>query len=221
VGQDAIGLRVGRVIARFKMAKHFTLDIRENGFAYQRKTEAIAAEAARDGLYAVRTSVPASELATDHTVSAYKSLAQVERAFRSMKTVDLQVRPIHHRTAERVKAHVFLCLLAYYVEWHMRQQLKPLLFDDEDLAAQQAARPSPVAATKPSPRAQRKKATARHPDGQPIHSFRTLLDDRATVTYNIVAPISSPDHTCILITEPTPLQAKAFSLLRIDPKRVQ
>ena len=138
-------MRVGKVIAKYKMAKHFELDITETAFAYHRKADAIAAEAALDGLYIVRTSVPATELDAEHTVRAYKGLSVVERAFRSLKTVDLKVRPIYHYAGARVRAHVFLCMLAYYVEWHMRQRLKPLLFDDEEPDVAEAARPSVVA----------------------------------------------------------------------------
>ena len=220
-GKAEIGIRVGRVINRHKMAKHFALEITDVGFTCRRKADAIAAEAARDGLYAVRTNVPENKLSTDNTVNAYKSLANVERAFRSMKTMGLHVRPIHHRTPERVRAHVFLCMLAYYVEWHMRQKLKPMLFDDEDLVAQRNNRISPVFPTEPSEGAMRKKSTARNENGQPIHSFRTLLEDLGTITYNIVAPVTAPQHTCVTITNPTPLQAQAFSFLGIDPKRVQ
>ena len=145
-GKETIALRVGKVIGKYKMAKHFELDITETAFAYPRKSEAIAAEAALDGLYIVRTSVPATELDAEHTVRAYKGLSVVERAFRSLKTVDLKVRPIYHYAASRVRAHVFLCMLAYYVEWHMRQRLKPLLFDDEEPEVAHAARTSVVGA---------------------------------------------------------------------------
>jgi len=203
------------------MAKHFLLAISDDGFTCRRKIEAIAAEASRDGLYAVRTNVPEDTLSTDATVNAYKSLANVERAFRSMKTMDLHVRPIHHRTPERVRAHVFLCMLAYYVEWQMRQKLKPVLFDDEERSAQRNNRPSPVLPTEPSSGAMHKKGTACNESGQPIHSFRSLLADLGTIAYNIVAPASAPSHTFVTITDPTPLQAQAFSLLGIDPKRVQ
>ena len=136
---------MGKVIAKYKMAKHFELDITETALTWRRNADAIAAEAALDGLYIVRTSVPATELDAEHTVRAYKGLSVVERAFRSLKTVDLKVRPIYHYAASRVRAHVFLCMLAYYVEWHMRQRLKALLFDDEEPQAAQAARASVVA----------------------------------------------------------------------------
>ncbi|HYN62487.1 MAG TPA: IS1634 family transposase, partial [Rubrivivax sp.] len=144
-GKQAIALRVGRVIARFRMAKHLRLTITDTRLAWQRKDEAIAAEAALDGLYVIRTSLPRDKLDAPAAVAAYKSLAHVERAFRSMKTVDLNVRPVFHYSEQRVRAHVFLCMLAYYVEWHMRARLKPMLFDDEYLDEASASRASPVA----------------------------------------------------------------------------
>ena len=180
-GKERIGVRVGKVIGKYKMAKHFELDITETAFAYHRKADAIAAEAALDGLYIVRTSVPATELDAEHTVRAYKGLSVVERAFRSLKTVDLKVRPIYHYAGARVRAHVFLCMLAYYVEWHMRQRLKPLLFDDEEPDVAEAARPSVVAPAEVSPSAQDKARRKRTASGERVHSFRTLLDDLATV----------------------------------------
>ena len=161
-GKDRIGLRAGKVVGKYKMAKHFELDIEEDAFGYRRKPESIAAEAALDGLYVVRTSLPASELDAEGAVRAYKRLSAVERAFRSLKTVDLKVRPVFHRTADRVRAHVFLCMLAYYVEWHMRQRLKPLLFDDHDPAAAEAARTSIVAPARVS-EAAKEKAPANAP----------------------------------------------------------
>ena len=144
-GTEAIALRVGRVIDHFKMAKHFELSITDSSFSWERKTAQIQQEAALDGLYVVRTSLPAEALSAEAAVTAYKGLAVVERAFRSLKTVDLQVRPVFHWNAQRVRAHVFLCMLAYYVEWHMRETLKPMLFDDEYLELARATRPSPVA----------------------------------------------------------------------------
>jgi transposase len=218
VGQAKIALRVGRVIERFHMAKHFTLDIGEQHFRYARQTEAIAREAALDGLYVIRTDVPQTELDARQTILAYKGLSQVERAFRSLKTVDLNVRPIFHWTAERVRAHVFLCLLAYYVEWHMRQALKPLLFDDEDRPMARDQRADPVAPTPTSPKAERKQASALTEFGEPAHSFRTLLADLATVCYNVVTTPAHPDAKLVLTTRPTPLQARAFALLRVRPE---
>ena len=220
-GKEKIALRVGKVIGKYKMAKHFELDITETAFAYPRKADAIAAEAALDGLYIVRTSVPATELDAEHTVRAYKGLSVVERAFRSLKTVDLKVRPIYHYAGARVRAHVFLCMLAYYVEWHMRQRLKPLLFDDEEPDVAEAARPSVVAPAEVSPSAQDKARRKRTASGEPVHSFRTLLDDLATVANNrVVAPLADA-KPFDLITRPTALQRKAFKLLGVRLERTQ
>ena len=219
--KEKIAMRVGKVIGKYKMAKHFELDITETAFAYHRKADAIAAEAALDGLYIVRTSVPATELDAEHTVRAYKGLSVVERAFRSLKTVDLKVRPIYHYAGARVRAHVFLCMLAYYVEWHMRQRLKPLLFDDEEPQAAEAARPSVVAPAEVSPSAQDKARRKRTASGEPVHSFRTLLDDLATVANNrVVAPLADA-KPFDLITRPTALQRKAFTLLGVRLERTQ
>ena len=178
-------MRVGRVINHFHMAKHFELTITDTALTWSRKTEAIAAEAALDGLYVIRTSVPADQLDAAAAVAAYKSLAHVERAFRSMKTVDLHVRPVFHYNAERVRAHVFLCMLAYYVEWHMRERLKPMLFDDEYLEEASASRASPVVKAVRSEHAKAKDASKTADDGLPLHSFRTLLQDLGTLAYNI------------------------------------
>ncbi len=214
-GQDTIALRVGKVLNRFKMGKHFTLAITDEGFHYQRKRSSIEAEAALDGVSVLRTSVPAATLDTASVVRAYKSLATVERAFRSLKTVDLQVRPIGHRLADRVRAHVFVCMLAYYVEWHMRQALAPLLFDDDDKAAAEAQRASVVAPAQRSPRALRKAQTHQNDDGVPVHSFQTLLHDLATVTKNRIRFCESLTETTMLTT-PTPLQQRAFDLLQVS-----
>jgi transposase len=216
-GKDAIGLRVGRVINAHKMAKHFELTITETSFAYARKSEQIANEAALDGFYVIRTNVPQAQLSDAQAVSSYKSLAQVERAFRSLKTIDLQVRPIFHWNEARVRAHVFLCMLAYYVEWQMRQALKPMLHDDEELELQRERRTNPVA---PMPRSEsaKTKALLHHTeDALPVHSLRTLLLDLATVTLNLTATTINPQTKIDLTTRPTPLQAKAFALLHLDP----
>jgi len=213
--REKIALRVGKVIAKYKMAKHFALDITDSAFAWRRNAEAIAAEAALDGLYIVRTSVPAAELDAEQTVRAYKGLSVVERAFRSLKTVDLKVRPIYHYAASRVRAHVLLCMLAYYVEWHMRQRLKALLFDDEEPELAEAARASVVAPAEVSPAARAKARDKRNARGDPVHSFRTLLGDLATITLNTVRP-RLPDATPFeVVTRPTPLQAKALQLLGV------
>jgi hypothetical protein len=216
-GTEAIALRVGRVIDHYRMAKHFELSITDSSFTWARKSEQIRQEAALDGLYVVRTSLPAAALSAEAAVTAYKGLAVVERAFRSLKTVDLQVRPVFHWNAQRVRAHVFLCMLAYYVEWHMREKLKPMLFDDEYVEQARAARPSPVAKARRSDQAKAKDATKLGEDGLPVHSFRTLLDDLATLTYNICHTPLNPDARIVMSTRPTPVQEKAFRLLNVNP----
>jgi DDE family transposase len=217
-GQGNIALRVGKVLQRFKVGKHFTLEISEAGFHYSRNLQSIAAEAALDGLYVLRTSVSAEALDTASTVRAYKSLATVERAFRSLKTVDLYVRPIGHRLTERVRAHVLLCMLAYYVEWHMRQALAPLLFDDDDKAMAEAQRGSVVAPAQRSPRARRKAQTQQTDDGRPVHSFQTLLRNLGTITKNQIRFVHSPLETTEMLTTPTPLQQRALDLLQVPLK---
>jgi hypothetical protein len=210
-GRDAIALKVGAVLGRRKVAKHFALTITDEGLSFARDAAAIAKEAALDGFYVLRTSVPAEALDAPATVLAYKSLAQVERAFRSLKTVDLEVRPVHHRLAGRVRAHVFLCMLAYYVIWHLRQALAPLLFEDHDRAAAVAQRASPVAKAAPSPAARGKAATRRTDDDLPVHSFRSLLADLATLSRNTVRLGDAPPIT--LLARPTPLQQHVFHRL--------
>jgi len=217
-GAAAIGLRVGKALGRYKVGKHFTIDITDRALRYQRDEAAIATEAALDGLYVIRTNVPADGWPASEAVRAYKRLAEVERTFRSLKTVDLHVRPIHHRTADRVRAHVFLCLLAYYVEWHMRQALKSLLFDDDDKAAAELLRPSIVAPAQRSPRAKAKAATKRTADGWPVHSFQTLLADLATLTQNQVRPLGADGVTLDVLATPTPLQQRAFELLGVSAR---
>jgi len=214
-GEAAIALRVGRVRNRFKMGKHFQIEITDTQLRYSRDTQRIAAEAALDGVYVVRTSVSSDTLSPASTVGAYKSLAGVERAFRSLKTVDLYVRPIGHRLAARVRAHVFLCMLAYYVEWHMRHALAPLLFDDDDKPAGEARRASVVAPAQRSPKAQRKAHTQRTDDGMPVHSFQTLLQDLATVAKNRIRFGESALETT-MFTTPTPLQQRALDLLQVS-----
>lgn len=216
-----IGLAVGEVVNAKKMAKHFALDIRDGHFSWARKVDQIAAEAKLDGIYVVRTSVPTEDLSTAHAVQAYKDLARVERAFRSMKTVDLEIRPIRHWNADRVRAHVFLCMLAYHVEWHLRQALAPLLFHDTDLDAARAERSSPVVSTEPSPTAKSKKAIKRNANGEPVHSFDGLIDHLGTITRNTMRmPLAKKKHFTLL-SKSTPLQEAAFQLLGFDPKRVQ
>src|ERR1700730_1231903 len=215
-GKARIALRVGGVLGRYKMRKHFNLTIEETGFRFTRDEQSIAREAALDGIYVVRTSVPAAALAAEQAVRTYKRLAEVERAFRSFKSVDLKVRPIHHRLEERVRAHVLLCMLAYYVEWHMRQALAPILFDDDDPTAVDAARRSVVAPAQRSPRAQRKAITKLTADDTPLHSFHTLLSDLATVAKNRILPNTQDPVPFDLITTPTSLQQRAFDLLGVN-----
>lgn len=216
-----IGLAVGAVVNAKKMAKHFTLDIRDGHFSFSRKVEQIAAEARLDGIYVIRTSVPKGELSTENAVQAYKDLSRVERAFRSMKTIDLDIRPIRHWNADRVRAHVFLCMLAYHVEWHLRQALAPLLFHDTDLDPARAARTSPVASTEPSASARSKKAIKRNANGDPVHSFAGLIDHLGTMTRNTMRMPLAKTHPFTLLSRSTPLQDEAFRLLGLDPMRVQ
>ena len=217
-GKEKIGERVGRVIGKYRMAKHFTWSIDDEGaFTWQRDDASIAAEARLDGLYVIRTSLPQTELDGPGTVRAYKRLSSVERAFRSLKTVDLKVRPVFHRTEPRVRAHVLLCMLACYVEWNMRRKLKPVLFDDEDAEGAEALRRSVVAPATVSTSARAKAATRRTPDGDPVHSFRTLIDDLATITRNTVMPRLPGAEPFQVTTRPTPLQTKVFELLGVRP----
>ena len=213
-GKKEIGLAVGKVLGRYKMGKHFHLVIEDDSFRAERKQAQIDREAALDGLYVIRTSVPAETLDATQVVQRYKGLAAVERAFRSLKSVDLKVRPIYHHQTDRVRAHVFLCMLAYYVEWHMRQALAPMLFDDEEPEQALALRPSIVAPAERSPAAQYKAATGLTADGLPVHSFRTLLHDLATLTLNRVR---LGDQTMEKIASPTPVQERAFQLLKVSP----
>jgi Transposase DDE domain len=212
-GADTIGRAVGGLLGRRKVAKHFRVTITDNALSFVRDQASIAAEAALDGFYVLRTSVPVEALAAADTVRAYKSLARVERAFRSLKTVDLDIRPVFHWVSPRVRAHVFLCMLAYYLEWHMRQALAPMLFDDHDRAAGEALRPSPVAKAQPSPAAKRKAKTKRSNDGLPVHSFQTLLADLATLTRNTVR--LARDRSMALLATPTRIQQRALDLLGV------
>ena len=212
-GQAEIGIAVGAVIDQHKMAKHFALAITDTCFTFTRKADEITAEAALDGIYIVRTSLPATALDDTATVRNYKSLSLVERAFRCLKTVDLQIRPVYHWLADRVRAHVFLCMLAYYLEWHMRQRLAPMLYDDTEKDAAEALRASVVAKAERSASAITKQTTGRTEDGLPVHSFRTLLADLATLTRNTLVTALDPQHTLTLTARPTPLQQKAQDLL--------
>jgi transposase len=212
-GADEIGLAVGKVIGRRKVGKHFDLTITDDQLSFTRDDAAIAKEAALDGFYVLRTNVPAEVINTADTVRAYKSLARVERAFRCIKATDFDIRPIYHYVSPRVRAHVFLCMLAYYLEWHMRQALASILFDDHDRAAGEALRSSPVAKAEPSPAAKRKAKRKCTDDGLPVHSFRSLLADLATLTRNIVRCGKAPEMT--LLARPTEIQQRAFDLLGI------
>lgn len=210
-GQGAIGVRVGRVLGRFKMAKHFRYEITDAAFSFERDPERIEDEAALDGIYVIRTTVPKDGMTAEAAVEAYKNLSQVERAFRSAKT-DLDVRPLHHHTEPRVRAHVFLCMLAYYVEWHLRRSLAPLLFQDHDRAAAAGERASVVARAEISPAARRKKARRETEDGLPVHSFRTLLAELGTATRTRVRV---GEHAFDKLAQLTPLQERAFQLLEV------
>ena len=214
-GKAEIGMAVGAVLDKHKMAKHFALEITDTTFTFARKTAEIAAEAALDGLYAVRTSLPETALDDAAAVRSYKSLSLVEHAIRSIKTVDLHVRPVYHWLADRVRAHVFLCMLGYYLEWHMRQRLAPMLYDDTDKQAAEALRTSVVAKAERSPAAVTKQTTGRTEDGLPVHSFQTLLADLATLTRSTVATAIAPDDPFTITARPTPIQKKAFELLGV------
>jgi hypothetical protein len=220
-GEAEIALKVGAVINRHKMAKHFKLDIGETSFAFHRNADAIAAEAALDGIYVVRTSLAKRVLDDAATVGAYKSLAKVERAFRSLKTVDIHLRPIFHWTAPRVRAHVLLCMLAYHVEHHIRARLAPMLYDETDHEAAAAMRVSIVASAERSEAAIRKQTTGRTDDGLPVHSFQTLLADLATYSRIQATTALNEKYVFTLHTRPTPIQQRAFELLGINPDRTQ
>lgn len=215
-GQARIALRVGRVLGRFKMRKHFRIEITDTLFRFARDAERLAQETALDGIYVIRTSVPAQALAAEATVRAYKRLSTVERAFRSFKSIDHLVHPIHHRLADRVRAHVFLCMLAYYVEWHLRRALASMLFEDDDPAGGEVQPTSVVRPAQRSLRAHRKAQTKRTDEGAPVHSFQTLLQDLATVAKNRVRPKATGAVAFDMITTPTPLQQRAFDLLGIS-----
>ena len=214
-GQDTIAVRAERVLARRKVAKHFTIDIGEDHLRYARNQDSIAAEAALDGIYVLRTSVAASDLDSPQVVSSYKALAQVERAFRAFNT-DLDIRPIRHRTEDRVRAHVFLRMLSYYLSWHLQARLAPVLFTDDDKPAASAARTSPVAPAARSPRALAKAATKHTPGDLPVHSFATLLADLGTICLNTIAPADPALPGFRLVTTPTAVQRQAFELLGVS-----
>ncbi|MDA1082748.1 MAG: IS1634 family transposase [Gemmatimonadetes bacterium] len=214
-GKDAIGVRIGKVVDKYKVSKHVVLDIRDEGFDFHFDDDKISAEAALDGLYVIRTSVPAQRLATDAVVRSYKMLSQVERAFRSLKTIDLDVRPIRHRLEDRVKAHIFLCMLAHHVAWHMMEAWRPLLFSDEDQQAKTTR--DPVAPAKRSDGALAKVHTKVLDDGTPVHSFHTLLQDLSSIVSNTCrrhGASSAGEPTFKVITTPSPTQQRAYNLLK-------
>jgi transposase len=212
-----IGQKVGKVINRHKVGKHFEVSIADGHFSFSRRTAAIKREAELDGLYVIRTSEPQQTLSAQDTVRSYKNLAQVERVFRTLKSADLRIRPIHHRGEERVRAHIFLCLLAYYLEWHMRQALSALLFDDQTLPVERERR-DPVAPAEPSAAARRKKTERETEDGYPIHSFATLIAELGTRCRHLCRMRSDPHSPAFFQdTLPTPLQIRALELIRLFP----
>lgn len=213
-GKDTIGVRVGKVINKYKMAKHFIIAITDDSLTFTRNHQAITAEAALDGIYALRTSLPSSALPTDDVVLRYKGLEDVERFFRTLNS-ELDVRPIRHHLADRVRAHMFLAMLSYYISWHMKQALAPILFYDHDKPAATAKRTNPVGAAQRSEQALRKATRKRTPDNYPVHSFTSLLADLGTICANQIQPAHDmPAFT--MITTPTPTQRRAFELLDLS-----
>jgi transposase len=218
----AIGVKVGKVLGRYKMGKHFACTIAEGSFAWSRRAESIRQEEKLDGIYVLRTSEPVERLSAEETVRSYKRLAEVERAFRCLKGIDLLVRPIRHRSEDRVPAHIFLCVLAYYVEWHLRRAWAPLLFEDEERWEQRQHR-DPVLSAEPSPSVQRKKHSQKTADGLPVHSCQTLMAElasRARVTYVLRPQTAEEEKTNLTfqqVPEPTPVQARAYELIRVFP----
>ena len=215
-GRVAIARRVGQQVNRWKMAKHFDIQVTDAGLSWQRLDQQIEAEARLDGIYAIRTSV--KDLGAEEAVRAYKSLSRVERAFRQAKS-ELKVRPFYVYSAEHVRAHVFLCMLAYYVEWHMRRKLAPILFEDDDREGAQAMRHSPVAKAEVSERARRKASEKTTADGYVVHSFASLLKDLSTLTLNEVSVPGKVEATLPMLSQQTPLQSRALELLEVDPKK--
>ena len=220
-GAAAIGLAVGAVVNSRKVGKHFAIEIGDSHLTVQRRAAQIEQEARLDGIYVIRTSVPAEQLDAKEAVQAYKDLSRVERAFRSLKSIDLDIRPIRHWTADRVRSHVFLCMLAYHVERHLRDALAPLLFHDTELAVARAERSSPVAGTEPSDAAKAKKATKRSADGHRVMCFADLIDHLGTLTRNTMRLSLRGTHRFTLYCTPTQLQEAAFRLLQLEPLRVQ
>ena len=213
-GRDKIGVRVGKVVNKYKVGKHFELTIKDTGFEFQRAEKQIAAEAALDGIYVIRTSVAKKQMTSAEAVRSYKALAEVERAFRSMKTIDLHIRPIHHHLESRVRAHIFLCMLAYHVEWHMREAWRELMFADENLERKKHR--DPVAAAKRSEECLEKVATRTLKDGSQVHSFRTLLEELSTIVRNTCQArlARRSGSTFQMTTTPNPAQHRALQLLQ-------
>jgi len=220
-GNAEIGLAVGAVVNNHKVAKHFELTITETSFSYRRRADSIAREARLDGIYVIRTSLPADAMSAADAVRAYKDLARVERAFRTLKSVDLQIRPVHHWIEPRVRAHVFLCMIAYYVEWHLREAWAPILFHDHDRVTAEQERASPIAPVQPSPAALRKRGRRRTDDGLPLSGFSDLMAHLATQTMNVIAVPGTTDAAFTTLTNPTALQNAAFRLLGTEHVRVQ
>ena len=219
-GVEKINRRVGREANRRKVEKHFDIVVTDDDLTFSRNTEKIAAEARLDGIYIVRTSLEAGDLDAHSAVAAYKSLSRVERAFRYLKTARLEVRPVYVYSAERVRAHVFLCTLACHVEWHLRRRLAPMLFEDDDREGAAAQRTSPVQPARTSEQARRKSASRTSAEGLPVHSLPTLLEDLATLTLNTVHLPDNPENGFTVATQPTPLQRRAFGLLDVDPAKM-
>ncbi len=216
-GQEAINRRVGCAVSRKKVDKHFAIEVTDDEIRWSRKQDKINAEAQLDGIYVIRTSLQNSALGAPEAVEAYKSLAHVERAFRSLKTAQLAGRPIFVYSEDHVRGHILLCMLAYYVEWHLRRRLAPLLFEEEDRAGARALRQSPVEKAQVSASTKAKAASKQTPEELPVHSFQTLLADLGTLTLNQVTLPDAPQHPFPMVAKPTPLQAKAFDLLGVDP----
>ena len=219
-GRDRINRRVGREANRRKVEKHFRITVCDDNLTWERDQAKIAAEAQLDGIYIVRTSLSAEAISAHDAVYAYKSLAQIERAFRNCKISRLEVRPVYVYSAERVRAHVFLCALACHVEWHLRRRLAPILFEDHDREGANAKRTSPVQKAEVSDSAKQKADTKTTSDGLPVNSMRTLLDHLGSLTLNQIALAGNPEQTFHVATEPTPIQQRAFQLLDLDPKRM-
>ena len=212
MGADRIGLRAGKKLGKYKIAEHFVSYVTDEGFTYHRNEERIRDEARLDGVYVIRTSVPAETMDAEDVGRRYKDRSRVKWGFRHLKTVHLEVRPIHHRLGERIRAHAFVCVMAYYVVWHMRRALAPLLFPDDDPPGAEAERRSVVAPARRSPRARRKAETKRTDDGFPVQSLETLLGDLATLTNNRMRVGRAAFHQ---VARPTALQQRAFDLLDV------